>query len=371
MPSPRIHHYRFAYVALPGAVFGDPAGFLDFMEPPNGVGYLRQLWELVGERVDDPIALDAGSLAVELATIGNRRGAMVTLPPPVAPPEAYFAAVVQTSATVRDAGRYFVLEDTFADDGPQGMLCEWFGDGSRRNLSHQIAPSLSGFIAIVEGELAREASREQAGIAATISQRWRPSDDQPPDAIESLFTTSFRCRPCFFAFYALPSAIFGSPNMLLELRDAGTREGIVEQLWREAASRCGTAGNVPPEPPTVRWLPAWSTLIVAMPQPLAPPEPYYVAVSVLHGGRDGRESTAPAIYTLELASENLNAPPIVARIESDGTHSVLAAARSTDVESFLDAVDSHARGERALFDSDRIDTAAQLTRYAVLHAQLR
>jgi hypothetical protein len=360
MRSPRIHHYRFAFIILPDVVFTDPPGFLDLLEPPHGVAYLEQLWERVGSELAEPVALAEGSFAVDLAKLQDRRAAIVTFPPPVAPPEAYFAAVVEASPGTPDEWRYFVLEDIVADGEPRGVLCEWFADGSRRNLSHEIVPSLAAFSAIVESELAREESRDQAGIAATISPRWRPSDDSPPDAIDSLFSTSFRGRLCAFAYYTLPNAIFTKSETLLGLRNVATRDEIIRQLWREAASRCGTVWDAPPEPPQAAWLQERSMVVVAMPQPLAPPEPFYVAVP----------ETSAAIYTLELASENLNAPPIVARIDPDGTHAVLAAAHSADLELFLDAAESHARGEPPSFDSGQVDTTAQLTRYAVLHGQI-
>jgi hypothetical protein len=92
--SPRMHHYNFAYKALPGLAFADPhvpLGFGD--DTPKGT--LAKFWNRVGSKlpVNERVS-DAGLRGTGGPFGENYSIVLITMPKPERKTEAYYIAIV-------------------------------------------------------------------------------------------------------------------------------------------------------------------------------------------------------------------------------------------------------------------------------------
>ncbi|RKE16845.1 hypothetical protein [Streptomyces sp. TLI_171] len=173
--APRPHHYRFAHQVLADLARTLGPRMLD-AEPEQGFGPgMATLWTNYGEHLPAADRLPSDGLTANLITLGSHRLLVVALPPPAAPAEAYYTAVVQPGGA--DHCRYFTLElaaNPFTRE-TYTVLGEW-ADGSHLNLGPGPASDLSGFLTAVVELLAGSAPDP---VAAT-----RPAPPAPQDKPE-------------------------------------------------------------------------------------------------------------------------------------------------------------------------------------------
>lgn len=152
--EPRQHHYRFAHRYLARVVFKSPDRLQDELHT-NGVTTLVNAWKEIGKELPRKDRLRPDGLALDWARFGDREVAVIALPPPVAPGEAYFVGIVFGGSLMPDV---FTLEvadpnaDTGGDDAGNGTsFGAWKVDGSREAFPASPAPQASEFVrAILE-----------------------------------------------------------------------------------------------------------------------------------------------------------------------------------------------------------------------------
>ncbi|MFF4345172.1 hypothetical protein ACFY00_35300 [Kitasatospora sp. NPDC001540] len=153
--GPRAHHYGYAHRVLPGLVRDLGAKMLDHEPKPGFTGGLTAIWQGYGERLPEPERLPADGLSAELVQEDGYRALLVVLPPAVAPSEAHFVAVVQSTGDERC--RYLTLEHGVSPIDRQAytVLGEWAADGRHLNLGSGPAAEPGDFLAAVARVLAR------------------------------------------------------------------------------------------------------------------------------------------------------------------------------------------------------------------------
>jgi hypothetical protein len=115
--SPRMHHYNFAYKALPGLVFADPLVALGFgHDTPEGS--LIEFWKYVGTKVpEDKRIIATGLSAIDIILKPDHVMLMVEMPEPLRDTEAYFVAVIYPKSWLNNPAQenenpdlnYFIL----------------------------------------------------------------------------------------------------------------------------------------------------------------------------------------------------------------------------------------------------------------------
>jgi hypothetical protein len=155
----REGHYILAHHALRSVALDDPLFYLGVLASPERSKFLAQMIDAVAEQCEGrPLGFSANDLAVYPGRVGSFPTAVVQMPDPIAPPEAYFTALVllmDANGELPDGlselpVRYFTLERGVSLDGTiRRVLCEWdktghsnFGDGP------DIA-TLDGFLATI------------------------------------------------------------------------------------------------------------------------------------------------------------------------------------------------------------------------------
>lgn len=361
------HRYVFAHRVLPELVFEDPEGFLGVFAD-DGAERLRRLWDDIGQQVskmDKRRAVSGEELDLHVANIAGRRAALITLPEPLETAEAHFVAVVDGDPAKDDFDwRYLVLERTESEDTtsqPDAVLCEWLPGGGRRNHARHCVPDLDRFVETVSKQLVLEDNRREHGAPRIAAPSWRPRTDEPTNLPFS--EDGFRIHHCIFAFKVLPDALFA--GLAGDALTAGVNVAALDALWERAGSLCSSAGEpVIPVPELradvfahvgVRWL------VVTLPQPFSPPEPHFIAAPVA-GGR------AEVVYTFERANLDPDSPPLLSRIDRDGSHAVIGMVKDNSVQAFLEAAVSVHAGHRLTPPSD---TMAQLIRYSRVYSVAR
>ncbi len=148
MTETRVHHYGYVHRVLAGAAaeFGPK---MVATPPVREVGQsLAAMWEDFGQSLPPEEQLPSDGLAGSLLDREGNRLLLVTLPEPIAPTEAYFAAVVlPTGAT---SCRYFTLEYSIGpfDGVPGTVLGEW-AQQNHVNLGEGPEPEPDAFVTAV------------------------------------------------------------------------------------------------------------------------------------------------------------------------------------------------------------------------------
>lgn len=139
------------------AFAADPLRLFAAIASPERCRVVAGLWRQVENDSGSPIAgFDPGATVVATTVLRDRPAIVVTLPPPVAPGEAYFIGMVLTGLPRRgeppDAVdlRYFTLER--AGDAGATTLCEW-DDKGRLAAGEGPAPQAEGFLAAIAARL--------------------------------------------------------------------------------------------------------------------------------------------------------------------------------------------------------------------------
>ena len=150
--SPRPHYFNFAHLALPELFTRDAARLMRSLDD-EGEEFLNYLWNSVSKYEDAALTVDE-HIAVEMIDKGSLRIALITLPKPERPTEAYFAAPVFDP--IEGISRYFTLEIGLnANSEPITSLGEWRGV-QHIHLDTVENASKVAFLKAIDAQLAAE-----------------------------------------------------------------------------------------------------------------------------------------------------------------------------------------------------------------------
>jgi len=166
-------HYAFAHGFLPQYVQQNPFAFLSyvFREIPNGqpadpTRFIQSRWCMIfediaglagGVRLGMPTVFRRVSdLSMSVHHLAGKPAALIQMPKPEQPPEAFFVGVVlladvnRPNDWPRDAKARVMTLEMFSELHPsQGLLCEWT-TGSHVNRSRHIAARQDEFLRAME-----------------------------------------------------------------------------------------------------------------------------------------------------------------------------------------------------------------------------
>lgn len=182
-PTERAHHIFFAHRVMPRLFFREPARLLDSLAERRAE-LLRLMWVDLGEQFFSTAQVAPDGIDVVVPAITGARIVIMVFPAPVAPAEAYFAALVQLpDGTLR----YFTLEravDPQGGEAPETVLGGWDQAGAHLNFGAGPRPTPEDFTAAVRRLLAAEASLPDAdpprGSAAHVPVPGVPMDSPSP-----------------------------------------------------------------------------------------------------------------------------------------------------------------------------------------------
>jgi hypothetical protein len=165
LDEPRCHHYMLAHYALRTVAHDKPLAFLGVLASPDATHFLSDLMESVSEHCKDRERhpdFSVEAIRIHTLRIGKYPCAVVQMPKPRAPTEAFFVAGVlladpneEMPESDRVALRYFTLEKGITLGGPaRTVLCEWTADGTHANFGDGPPAELRAFCGAVEELLA-------------------------------------------------------------------------------------------------------------------------------------------------------------------------------------------------------------------------
>ena len=333
----RLHHYTFAHRILPQIVFDDPDAFFEVMSAGHSAAALEALWHRVGEQTGQPVITpqDVPALSVWTHEFLGRLGVVVGLPEPRGMTEAWYIAVISDNRSIGEPWRYLVFENTDRiDENPRAILCEWFADGSRQNHRQTDTPTFENMVGAVERHLSLEEKRRSAGMETAVSPRWQPGHD--PDGPPMFNAGTYRLGLCQFSFHELPEALANHLDSLVRAFQGGDGLAFLKALWSSGHSR-NAIKIVIPQNVYVAQIGTENYVVIQMPEPLAPPEPYLIGFAL------PTNNLTPRIYTLEMSSENQEELPFLCRIDSTGSHAIIGQTSITSEEQFAELI---ARAEK-------------------------
>jgi len=129
---PRLHHYQFAYRALPGLAFADPHVVLGFgHDIPKGS--LVKFWNSVGAKFPENERVSDSGLFANATGFGPHYVILfIDMPKPLRETEAYFVAIIYPRTWINDPSqenskpdlRYFILakSEVPSPEGASGGL---------------------------------------------------------------------------------------------------------------------------------------------------------------------------------------------------------------------------------------------------------
>jgi hypothetical protein len=138
-------HYLFAHVALRQVALAQPVQVLSILATEKRTEFFDELLEKQAGHYPDvgPATFTGADIACTCVRIGGHPAAILTMPPPQHPTEAYFVAIVSRLPTRRfftrrnlengaDLVDYYTLERPvdLDEDGPEpcGVFCGWTKD---------------------------------------------------------------------------------------------------------------------------------------------------------------------------------------------------------------------------------------------------
>ncbi len=184
LEEPRDQHYVFAHIALRQIAFKNPAGCVGVLHSPDAMKFLTGLWEEVGKHCRDAAAdaagghIDGSTLGVRPARVGDFPSAIVSLPQPLAPTEAYFIALVlhvdletlrgEAPPPENPALSYYTLERGVSlEGGGRTVLCAWNAEEAHLNYGDGPPPDFDAFVDAVR--------KQVGGGGAVVKAAFRPS----------------------------------------------------------------------------------------------------------------------------------------------------------------------------------------------------
>jgi heat shock protein HspQ len=331
----RPHHYIFAHRILPQIVFDDPDAFYGVMRDGRSAPVLEALWHRVGEETGQPIFTPYGETALKVRAHDflGRLGVVIELPEPRVMTEAWYIAVISDDQSAGEPWRYLMLENTDrVDENPRAVLCEWFNDGSRQNHQQTVLPTFDNMVKAVERHLTLEEKRRYSDMSTAVSARWQPGKDAegPPE----FDTGMYRLDLCRFSFHTIPDALANNPDDFFNSFRRGNGQEYLQALWLGSRPTEGVNAHLNLR---VHLMDVAGVMysIIEMPEPLAPPEPYLLGFVL----PDEDSSLAPKrIYTLEMASVDQEAPPLLCSLDPGGTHGISGQIPNVTPEKFAEII---------------------------------
>jgi hypothetical protein len=139
MPTARFHHYVFAHQALPQLSASSPRESFAALNMPERNEALLHLWKHVGDQLPEGEApIEPDGLSASVHAIGDFVIILVTMPPPLFSPEAYFGALAfgPFGGEQDPTHRYFTLERSVSIHGADTtVLAEW-----KNSVHHNLGP---------------------------------------------------------------------------------------------------------------------------------------------------------------------------------------------------------------------------------------
>jgi hypothetical protein len=150
MLGSRPHHYQFAHIALPRMAEKVGHSLLDTPPPEGLTALLVAAWGETGDRLPAEDRLIGDGLSGEVFDIDGHRMLVVTMPPPLHPPEAYLAALVRPAGSDSSTGlRCFTLELGTGPEVQPTVIGEWVA-GGHRNYGPGPEPTVDAFVAALD-----------------------------------------------------------------------------------------------------------------------------------------------------------------------------------------------------------------------------
>jgi hypothetical protein len=161
--SDRQHHYVFAHRVMPRLFYRDADRLMTAMAERRAE-LLRAMWVDLGEQFFSTAQVAADGIDVFVpAPAPGPRVVVLVFPRPVAPAEAFFAALVEMPG---GGLSYFTLEKPFDPLGegvPETMLGGWDQEGTHLNFGPGPKPIPEDFVAAVRRLVAPPARAAEAG----------------------------------------------------------------------------------------------------------------------------------------------------------------------------------------------------------------
>lgn len=355
--EPRAQHYLFAHRVIPQIFFDDADAFA---VKPVVLRQLHSLWDRIGE--DEGEDYPSDEMAIYKQDIGDIEAIYIRMPETKMPPEAAFAALVPGNQDGSSESRYLVLEltDLSSEDGPIGVVCEWFADGSRKN--HERCCNLdSDEFADVLTQIFQNESRVDPGTSLGTSA-WDPSID---DVYDLEFARSgYRAGNCHFAFNLVPELVKRAFDDLIHSAKKGTiQQFIADYCVQYGLTELATEEIkfVYSEEPNPNWL------IIEMPKPISPPEPWLIAILYSTSDNGINRYDAEAVYTMEMAKMEIDFGWLLGKLDIDGeSHAIVSRVENPTRASFVSAVQAHIAGDTISPGSELL---SQLALYAAVHEE--
>ena len=190
---PRDQHYVFAHYVLRDLAFKHPLGCVGYLHSPDKEKMLASLWQEVGENCKASGSGDDGYVGgppptVRHAAIGSFPSAIVVMPEPQGPTEAYFVAIVlhvDVAAIQRgeDAPQqpqlsYYTLEKGVTLGGEsRTVLCGWNAGGAHLNYGDGPPADFDAFVAAVTEHVAGRGSEPVAAFNPGSDPQAPPRDN--------------------------------------------------------------------------------------------------------------------------------------------------------------------------------------------------
>lgn len=155
--QPRCIHYTFAHYALRTAAHENPLAFIAILASPDALKFLASLLNSVSEYCKEEApsrSLQLDDFTIHCSRLGQYPCAIVEMPQPLAPTEAYFVAAILLANLEQEIPdlknvelRYFTLENGIRLGGPpRTVLCEWTKDGAHCNYGDGPPPRVQDFL---------------------------------------------------------------------------------------------------------------------------------------------------------------------------------------------------------------------------------
>ena len=151
----RGQHYGFAHRILPSLTWAHPERLLSLLMSSERDAFLQAVWKAAGENQGPSDQVDGATLGSSVHRHGHSAIALIGLPDPVAPAEAYFVAIIfddqpssNAAETLPHRVRYFTLElglNIFTNEA-YTVFAEWRKDG-HYNLGSGPPPQSEAFLA--------------------------------------------------------------------------------------------------------------------------------------------------------------------------------------------------------------------------------
>ncbi|MFZ1699255.1 MAG: serine/threonine-protein kinase [Pyrinomonadaceae bacterium] len=156
--NPRLQHYSFAHRFLRDKAFSYPGPLLADLARPTAAKYLSVFWvsnatDTCGpnDQLIPPDGLSCKAFTLER----GYAGAIVKLPDPAAPSEAFFVAIIMPDAEIfgSDARVRFLTLESSPCRSNGTIIGEWIGEDMHKNYGPGPVPTFQNFYELVDNIL--------------------------------------------------------------------------------------------------------------------------------------------------------------------------------------------------------------------------